>query len=192
MSDTNDTGAARQTAIVEAATGIFLRYGFKKTSMDDIARAVGISRQALYLHFQTKEALFRAMVAHYFATMRARAREVLSREDMDIEERLLGAFDAMYARGVGTEHLDELIMTTAELVGSIVRELEEALDADVARVLRAAGVAARWKDAGVSVTDLADLLSTASNGIKRTAKTPAEYLRRLRTVIRIVCRGESR
>ena len=31
------------------------RYGFKKTSMDDVAQAAGVSRQGLYLYFDTKE-----------------------------------------------------------------------------------------------------------------------------------------
>ena len=38
MSDTTETPAARQAAILDAALAIFLRYGFKKTSMDDVAR----------------------------------------------------------------------------------------------------------------------------------------------------------
>jgi len=192
MNDASDSGAARQATIVEAATGIFLRYGFKKTSMDDIARAVGISRQALYLYFQTKESLFKTMVAHALETMRTQAREALSREDLDIEERLLDAFEAMYAKGIGTAHLEELVTTTEELVGPIVRELEEALDADMARALRAAGIAARWKDVGVSATDLAEMLSMTSSGIKRNVKTSAEYLHRMRTVVRVICRGRPR
>jgi len=37
--------ANKREAILVAATAIFLRYGFKKTSMDDVARAAGVSRQ---------------------------------------------------------------------------------------------------------------------------------------------------
>src|SRR5262249_39553700 len=117
MSAADDTGTARQTAILEAAAAIFLRYGFKKTSMDDVARAAGISRQGLYLHFQTKEALFRAMVAHTLEAMHTRASAVLARKDLDIEERVLGAFEALHGTVVGVEHLGELIATTATLVG---------------------------------------------------------------------------
>src|SRR5262245_29785734 len=49
----------RQEAIFAAAIAIFLRFGFKKTSMDDLARAAGLSRQGLYLHFASKDALFK-------------------------------------------------------------------------------------------------------------------------------------
>jgi len=32
----------RRDAVLAAAQGVFLRYGFKKTSMDDLARAAGL------------------------------------------------------------------------------------------------------------------------------------------------------
>ncbi|MCA6111556.1 TetR/AcrR family transcriptional regulator [Bradyrhizobium cenepequi] len=85
MSATSDTGAARHVAILKAATSVFLRYGFKKTSMDDVAQAIVISRHRLYLHFQTKETLFRAMVTYTLEAMRApgkggsRSRKIQSR-----------------------------------------------------------------------------------------------------------------
>jgi len=127
MADQTETAAARQGAIIEAATGIFLRYGFKKTSMDDVARAAGLSRQALYLYFPTKEALFKAIVAHFVEAMRSAAREALACEDLDVEDRLLGAFEAIHGMVAGSENLDELLATTAALVGPVVRQLEGSL-----------------------------------------------------------------
>ena len=38
-----------------AAIGVFARYGFRKTSMDDVAAAMGMSRQALYKKFSFKK-----------------------------------------------------------------------------------------------------------------------------------------
>ncbi|MEJ1972949.1 MAG: helix-turn-helix domain-containing protein [Lacunisphaera sp.] len=52
----------RRTALLEAALGVFARFGYRKTSMDEVARAAQISRQGLYLHFANKEELFRATV----------------------------------------------------------------------------------------------------------------------------------
>lgn len=191
MSTTN-TEATRLAAIVEAATGIFLRYGFKKTTMDDVARAVGISRQGLYLYFPTKEALFKAMVSRTLEATRAQARAALFREDHDLEERLIGAFAALHGKAVGTEYIGELVATTAALIGPVFREVEKVVVADVVRVLDATAVAARWKEAGVSARDLAEHLSATSEGIKHTAKTPTEYVNRMRIAVRIVCRGVPR
>jgi AcrR family transcriptional regulator len=187
-----DPGAARRAAILEAATGVFLRYGFKKTSMDDLARAAGLSRQGLYLHFATKEALFKAGLEHLIAETGAAGRAALGRDDGGVEERLLGAFEAVHAQaigGPGAEHLSELLATAAQLLGPVVDELEQGFSADVARVLRSAGVAARWKALGVSAKELAEHLSATSRGLKHSAATPAAYRERMRVAVRIVCRG---
>src|ERR1700712_5930217 len=45
--------------ILEVAKSLFLRYGYKRVSMNDIAQAAGISRPALYLIFKNKEEIFK-------------------------------------------------------------------------------------------------------------------------------------
>src|SRR2546427_1822516 len=62
-------GSPQREAILVAATAIFLRYGFKKTSMDDVARAAGVSRQGLYLYFDTKDFLFREALQYLVSHM---------------------------------------------------------------------------------------------------------------------------
>jgi AcrR family transcriptional regulator len=52
----------RRRKVRQAAMEVFLRYGYRKVTMDDIARGVGISRPALYLVFPNKEAVFRDLV----------------------------------------------------------------------------------------------------------------------------------
>jgi AcrR family transcriptional regulator len=49
-------------AILAAATETFARFGFKKTSIDDVARRSGIGKGTLYLHFESKEELFGAVL----------------------------------------------------------------------------------------------------------------------------------
>ncbi len=49
-------------AILAAATETFARFGFKKTSIDDVARRAGIGKGTVYLHFESKEELFGAVV----------------------------------------------------------------------------------------------------------------------------------
>lgn len=44
--------------ILAAAEECFARYGFQKTSMEDIAREAGLSRRSVYRHFPDKSALF--------------------------------------------------------------------------------------------------------------------------------------
>ena len=54
--------AERREQIVVAAAGVFVRGGFDGTSMDDVARAAGVTRLIVYRIFETKEALYRAVL----------------------------------------------------------------------------------------------------------------------------------
>jgi TetR/AcrR family acrAB operon transcriptional repressor len=48
--------------ILEAAMTVFRRHGFRRSSIEQAAEAAGLTRQALYHHFKSKEALFRAVI----------------------------------------------------------------------------------------------------------------------------------
>lgn len=56
------TTAPKEERVIEAATGVFLRYGHARTTMRDIAEAAGISRPALYLIFPRKDDIFAAVI----------------------------------------------------------------------------------------------------------------------------------
>lgn len=185
--------ASRRSAIIASAIGVFQRYGFKKTSMDDLARAAGLSRQGLYLHFTTKEALFKEAVEQVVAALRDGFRASLA-SDSGIEERLLAAFDATHGSSVGQfgEHLDELLETAATLLGPVVDELEKAVIADLARALKTSGVADQWRDAGITAKELATHLHDASSGLKHRVATRDEYRDGMRASVRVVCRGTAR
>jgi AcrR family transcriptional regulator len=182
---------ARRESLLQAAIGVFLRYGYKKTSMDDLARAADLSRQGLYLHFATKEALFKEAVIQLSRQSRVTMRAALKREDQTIEERLLGAFVAFKSHAGGDmprEHLDELLLTATQLVGPVIEELEQTVIADVTQFLQSSGVAAEWKAAGLTAKDLAQHLYAASHGIKHQVQTLGEYKDRMRVAVRLVCR----
>src|SRR5213083_2804201 len=48
--------------ILDAAILVFRRQGFRRSSIEQAADAAGLTRQALYHHFNSKEALFRAVI----------------------------------------------------------------------------------------------------------------------------------
>lgn len=49
-------------AIIEAARGRFLRFGPRKTTMDEVAKAAGVSRTTLYAHFRNMEDLYGSLL----------------------------------------------------------------------------------------------------------------------------------
>ena len=52
---------ARPAEIVDAALEVFAEKGFAAAKLDDIARRAGISKATLYLYFESKEEIFRAV-----------------------------------------------------------------------------------------------------------------------------------
>jgi AcrR family transcriptional regulator len=48
--------------ILDAAMAVFRRHGFRRSSIEQAAEAAALTRQALYHHFKSKEALFRAVI----------------------------------------------------------------------------------------------------------------------------------
>ena len=52
----------KRSAILDAATTLFLRNGYLGTSMDEIAALARVSKQTVYKHFADKESLFSAIV----------------------------------------------------------------------------------------------------------------------------------
>lgn len=53
---------ASRERILESAAEAFGRHGYRLASMELVAQEAGLTRQALYHHFPSKEALFRAVV----------------------------------------------------------------------------------------------------------------------------------
>ena len=49
-------------SILKTARDIFSKYGFKKTTLDDIANAVRKGKSSLYYYFDSKEDLFQAVI----------------------------------------------------------------------------------------------------------------------------------
>ncbi len=65
MQTKNETGYKKdlnRENILKIAREIFSKYGFKKTTLDDIANAVRKGKSSLYYYFESKEDLFQAVI----------------------------------------------------------------------------------------------------------------------------------
>jgi AcrR family transcriptional regulator len=63
---------ATRRAVLAAARSLFGRNGYAQTSVDEIADAARVTKGAVYHHFASKEALFRAVYAQVEAEAQAR------------------------------------------------------------------------------------------------------------------------
>jgi AcrR family transcriptional regulator len=56
--------ARREERILDAAATLLVRWGYRKTTIDDVAREAGVGKGTIYLHWKDKNALFRSAILH--------------------------------------------------------------------------------------------------------------------------------
>jgi AcrR family transcriptional regulator len=83
---TNKKDVNRET-ILQIAQEIFSKFGYKKTTLDDIANAVRKGKSSLYYYFNSKEDLFQAVIAKEVDILKQALEKVVFRS-MDPEEKL--------------------------------------------------------------------------------------------------------
>ena len=87
MRDAVVSSAATREAILDATDRLLARYGFKKMTIDDLAREVGIGKGSVYLHFPSKEEIALSHIDRLIDRLKERLREVAT-SDVPVEERL--------------------------------------------------------------------------------------------------------
>src|ERR1700756_3894663 len=92
--------SARPNAIVLAALELFTKYGYRKTSIDDIARAAQVAKRTVYLHFENKAAVFLAILEYLAEQVRQRC-DAAEHARGTAVDRLTGLLDAYF--GIGFE-----------------------------------------------------------------------------------------
>jgi AcrR family transcriptional regulator len=76
----------RQSNIIAAGKKLFLQYGIKKTSLEDVAELAGIGKATLYHYFKGKEALFEAVIQSLFDGYLAAQREHLCNQNTAVDK----------------------------------------------------------------------------------------------------------
>jgi len=80
-----EKGLNRNT-IVEKAREIFAHYGFRKTTMNEIAEGVGKGKSSLYYYFSSKEEVYRAVIEKEAETMKKKLVDAVSEEKDPVEK----------------------------------------------------------------------------------------------------------
>lgn len=180
----------KRVLLLEAAMQVFTRLGYRKTSMEEVARAAQVSRQGLYLHFSTKEQLFRAMVTHYFDRALEGVDEALAAPDQPLSERLAHALDAWLGCAVAMRggDIDDLFEASRTLLGSLIDDrMERCLERLDKAVSGSPDLAAGLASVGASPRHAAETLLAAAFGFKHHCLTRAEFVERVTATARIVC-----
>lgn len=75
--------------MIDKISNLFLKYGVKSLSMDDIARELGISKKTLYLHFKDKKDLVMHVVLHAVESLDCKMSNI-------IKENSFNAIDILF------------------------------------------------------------------------------------------------
>lgn len=150
-----------RSALMQAARALFIEKGYADTSTPEIAAAAGITRGALYHHFEDKRALFRAVVSDEALAVAGAIERTTPVDLQPLDALLAGSsayLDAM--RVPGRTRL--LLIEGPSVLGPV--EMKQLDEDNAARTLRDGLEAAMNKSnasSSVSLAALADLLSAA-------------------------------
>ncbi len=181
----------KRARILQAALSVFLAYGFARTKMDDIARAAGMSRPALYLVFRNKTDIFRAGAATMLDQSVATAATILRGEDGFVE-RMMRAMDAailsMMREIAASPHGSELLDLKTSIAADVIQHWRQELGSHVRQAIadeaqrRDLELAGR----GLSAQLLADMLLDGLEGAKARTSDPDHQLRAVRALVTVI------
>src|SRR3954454_8187588 len=187
---------ARRERVLAVALEVFARYGFRKASMDEIARSADISRQGLYLHFASKDALFRTAVGKELDTALDEVARALNEEGVDLERRVVGALDAWLGRYVGSmlaPDIANMLHNPTMQLDDLVGPARATFDARVAAAIGAAMSEKERRRWGVTAEEIAEALHVVAQGAKylsNAAKESREQcVARMAAAVRVVLAG---
>ena len=180
--------------ILSAAESIFARFGFRRASMSQIADEAGLTRQALYHHYSSKEALFRAVVEQ----LHELAYEAEAVAGLDQEEAGAGLADILASQIAARfryllecveespqaeELLSEHQLQTRDLYQSFI---EHNADLRVETINRVCAKQGLCLQNGMTSRDLARYIQIAIRGfndLRLNASTLAELDRMIRLLV---------
>lgn len=170
----------RKNEIIEAARKLFAAKGFSPTSMDDIARDVGITKASLYYFFESKEKIFETIVE-----------ELVSR----IKDNLAGELKACRSGRASMATMINRIITISLKNGIVLRPVDvkmanlhpiifskimpmiSAIKNDISRLMNCYGVNQSELAAEILVSSVQSYVLQRKHGLKTAPqKEYSEYL----------------
>ena len=188
--------------ILDAAKLVFRRQGFRRSSIEQAAEAAGLTRQALYHHFESKEALFRAVIERLHEnalSAEIAAAGAAEKAGKNLDEILIAEVVARLKQLIapleGSPHIEELfsehLLQARDLYQKYAAHYAEQLTATIERVCRNQHLV--LKD--MNARDFARCIELAFNGTKSAypAMQPVDaFLRDFSIMVRTLVAGAVR
>jgi AcrR family transcriptional regulator len=186
--------------ILGAAMQVFRRHGFQRSSIEQTAEAAGLTRQALYHHFESKQALFRAVIEHVHECALAAelaATAAAEKAGKGLADILIAGLTARMKEFIasfdGSPHVEEIfsehLLQARDLYQKYAAGYAAQLTATIERVCRKQKLSLVR---GISSSELARCVEMAMNGAKSAnpgMQPPEAFLRDLDIMTRTLVTG---
>jgi TetR/AcrR family transcriptional regulator, mexJK operon transcriptional repressor len=198
-----DAGSAKADRILAAARALFLQHGFGETSMDAIARHAAVSKATLYSHFDSKAALFAALIV---TECRHLSDEIGRRalDELDIRSALLQTahdFNNLLCTGDGLTMYRIVVAEVPRFpeLGEVFYDSGPTVMIDrIANILRGAADHGLLEihDPRIAAIQFISLIRgelhlTRVLGLNKTSKNPADYIEASVDLFLTGCRARS-
>jgi AcrR family transcriptional regulator len=189
--------SAKRGDIVRAATQLFSRHGFRKTSIDLIATEAQVAKPTVYAHFEDKDALFAAVCREVTDRVLRDAEDArtASRHAVDRIAGMLSAkFTTVFELVESSPHARELLDSRNEEARAIVDAADgrffDLLCGELRRAVKAGELA--LAAIGVKPPELARLLMQAAHGAGYGATSADEHRTNVRRLVALALAGAAR
>jgi AcrR family transcriptional regulator len=181
--------------ILRAAQIVFARHGFRQTSMAMVAEEARLTRQALYHHFESKEALFAALVDLLQEEALAAAKDAAAKGGRDaadaVAQIVIANHRSLLASVAGSPFATELIEESSRHCGPAIsayaKRYEKVLESAIAGLARAGRLTLR----GATAHELTQMIAVAAKGVKvaYANESEAAHAQALKRMIELICAG---
>jgi TetR/AcrR family transcriptional regulator of autoinduction and epiphytic fitness len=177
----------KRAHILSTALDAFLRHGYRRVNMQEIADAAGISRQGLYLYFRTKEEVFSAAVEQRAEGLLKEIRQGIE-EKKTVEDKILYAFDVWTVRDfekeIATAEAKEIHECMHAFMNTSFEKMRLKFEAILSAVLSKHTKARKIKSA-FTPEKFAHLIYSSMRGFKLSAKNGAELRKMIHDLLKI-------
>lgn len=168
---------------IDAAADVFLRYGYARTTMGDIAKSAGMSRPALYLLFPGKEQVFEAATM-FLARRRLDEIRLALEPCAGLHERLTTACVMLLVRVFELQQSTPDARDMDDLSFPVVREIYAMFEQFFASI-----IADEVPAPAIPTKAVARVLLYGARGLREIAGSPEDYGALIEAHVAMICAG---
>ncbi len=185
---------ATRARILKAARELFARQGFHQTALPDLLEAADVARGTFYLHFDSKEAAFAALLEDFLQRLSASVGPVTTRSPEAARDELLANIERALALVDDERDLSRLLFAEVSIPDELRQHLDRFFSGVAALIQRALDHGQRLGlvrpgDTALRARFLLGVLIEAARGSTRKRRTARDRQRLAREVLEFALAG---